>query len=599
MHYTATYSPDDNKLRLYASTRLDAEIYAKVKAAGFKWAPKQELFVAPMWTPSRENLLIELAGEIGDEDTSLVERAEARADRFEDYSDNRMADAESARKAVAAIADNIPFGQPILVGHHSEKHARRDAKKIENGMRRAVNMWKQSEYWKDRAAGSVRAAKYKELPAVRARRIKGIESDLRKTEKALKSSKAYLAGWAKLEAGTSKMNGSGEIATPMQIAKYLANTSHQSFKFTLAEYPRELPASQYEGDMGIWSALDGGVITPQQARDLVVPAYERSIASCARWIEHYNNRLDYERAMLGEIGGLETDRTKPEVGGAIKSWHFRGGWSYIKKVNKVTVTIWDFYQYSTKPYRANVPFDKIGGIMSAAEVNVAKQEGRIRETGVGGKVTGFALLDAGTAPIEAKPAPSDPVEKNDMAADMAAMQQTLKAGVTVQAVNQLFPTPKDLAQEVADLADVQPGDRVLEPSAGTGMLLGAIGCKALGKPGGAMTAVEIHAGLAKRLATEFPLTTVINSDFLDMVGCTPDAMFDKVIMNPPFEKGSDIKHIRHALKMLKPGGRLVAICANGPRQQEQLRPMAVKWKALPADTFAGTGVNAALMVIEP
>ena len=125
--FTATYSPDDNKLRLYASRRLDSETYARVKAAGFRWAPKQDLFVAPMWTPAREDLLIELAGEIDDEDKSLVDRAEERAERFEDYSDKRMRDAESARKAVAAIADNIPFGQPILVGHHSEKHARRDA----------------------------------------------------------------------------------------------------------------------------------------------------------------------------------------------------------------------------------------------------------------------------------------------------------------------------------------------------------------------------------------------------------------------------------------------------------------------------------------
>lgn len=54
MNYTATYSPDDNKLRLYASSRLDAETFAKVKAAGFKWAPKQELFVAPAWSSFKE-----------------------------------------------------------------------------------------------------------------------------------------------------------------------------------------------------------------------------------------------------------------------------------------------------------------------------------------------------------------------------------------------------------------------------------------------------------------------------------------------------------------------------------------------------------------
>lgn len=65
---TATYSPEDNKLRLYSLSRLSRDLYDRVKVAGFKWAPKQELFVAPMWTPDREDLLLDLCGEIGDED---------------------------------------------------------------------------------------------------------------------------------------------------------------------------------------------------------------------------------------------------------------------------------------------------------------------------------------------------------------------------------------------------------------------------------------------------------------------------------------------------------------------------------------------------
>ena len=35
-HYTATYSPEDNKLRLYATARLPADLYERVRAAGFK-----------------------------------------------------------------------------------------------------------------------------------------------------------------------------------------------------------------------------------------------------------------------------------------------------------------------------------------------------------------------------------------------------------------------------------------------------------------------------------------------------------------------------------------------------------------------------------
>lgn len=135
-----------------------------------------------MWTPQRADLLTELCGEIGDEDTSLVDRAEERAERFETYQENRAADAESARKGVEAITSGIPLGQPILVGHHSQRHAERDAKRIENGMRKAVRMWETSKYWKERAAGALAHAKYKEQPDVRHRRLAGLESDLRRMQ---------------------------------------------------------------------------------------------------------------------------------------------------------------------------------------------------------------------------------------------------------------------------------------------------------------------------------------------------------------------------------------------------------------------------------
>ena len=200
MSYTATYSPEDNKLRLYSSTRLSKELYDRVKAAGFKWAPKQELFVAPMWTPSREELLLELCGEIDDEDTTLVDRAEERSERFSEYSEKRTDDATRAYKAVEAITEHIPMGQPILVGHHSERRARKDAERIDAGMRRAVKMWDTAEYWTDRAAGALRHAKYKELPAVRARRIKGLEADMRKQERFLSEATTNYKAWAACEA---------------------------------------------------------------------------------------------------------------------------------------------------------------------------------------------------------------------------------------------------------------------------------------------------------------------------------------------------------------------------------------------------------------
>jgi hypothetical protein len=78
----------------------------------------------------------------------------------------------------------------------------------------------------------------------------------------------------------------------------------------------------------------------------------------------------------------------------------------------------------------------------------------------------------------------------------------------------------------------------------------------------------------------------------------------RIVMNPPFANAEDIKHITHALTLLKPEGRLVAICANGPRQNNALRPLVTDLKGssedLPADTFkdAGTGVRTVLLTID-
>ena len=81
-------------------------------------------------------------------------------------------------------------------------------------------------------------------------------------------------------------------------------------------------------------------------------------------------------------------------------------------------------------------------------------------------------------------------------------------------------------------------------------------------------------------------------------------LFDAVLMSPPFAQCADIEHITHALAMLKPGGRLVALCANGPRQRASLRPMVEarggEWENLPAGTFKdeGTGVRVALITMQ-
>lgn len=649
--HSGTYSPEDNKLRLYPAYRLPPELYERVKEAGFSWAPKQELFVAPMWTPARHDLLLELCGEIDNEDISLEERAIERAERFAGYHGSRTRDAHAAHAAVAAIAGRFELGQPILVGHHSERRARKDKERIENGMRRAVSMWETAEYWKERAAGVVGHAEYKARPDVRARRIKKLEAEERKQLKNIAEAEKYLAAW-KLDNLTLKQ------------AKYIAGAYNMNFCFTLDKYPREAPKSQYEGSKSLWSALEDEIITVQQARELAINALTRRLSS-RRWLEHFQNRLVYERAMLGEQGGLPADKFAIEVGGQVL---VRGSWQVVKRITRKEgriVSVSTDCRYvrvrqveEIKDYRApsaevaaaaqeaakraplvNYPGEGFGVITSEEWDKIPKDYKTSREiaaTATAGRhrvrvaMGAFAhpnekdmnkrhgyhfvyLSDkkrtdppapaAVAAPASAAPAPEpveapravyQPPEKNDF----DKMREQLKTGIQVVSAPQLFPTPRDLAARMVELADLSRGMCLLEPSAGTGALLAAVR-EATG--GGVIrTAVEISARLCDALRIREEGAAIINRDFLE---CGEElGQFDAVLMNPPFADAQDIAHILHAKKYLKPGGVLVAICANGPRQNNVLRPMIEQnrglWEVLPSGTFqsSGTMVSTVLMV---
>jgi predicted RNA methylase len=139
-----------------------------------------------------------------------------------------------------------------------------------------------------------------------------------------------------------------------------------------------------------------------------------------------------------------------------------------------------------------------------------------------------------------------------------ALEQILLTGevVTKKSIQQefgFFPTPDDIAHEAVSAADIEPDMLVLEPSAGHGALA-ELARAAGGKVECFEVLVENVAELERRCLH------VTAGDFLEQ---PPRAIYDRVVMNPPFAKQADIKHVLHALKFVKPGGRLVAIMSNG------------------------------------
>ena len=112
-----------------------------------------------------------------------VERAEARAERFSGYADNASTRSDAAWARVGKIADGIPFGQPILVGHHSERRARRDQERIQTAAQTSFDEAKRAKHWSNRQQAAEAYERHRNNPGRTLRRLDKLRADLRAVEK--------------------------------------------------------------------------------------------------------------------------------------------------------------------------------------------------------------------------------------------------------------------------------------------------------------------------------------------------------------------------------------------------------------------------------
>ncbi|ORM55941.1 restriction endonuclease subunit M [Pantoea conspicua] len=123
---------------------------------------------------------------------------------------------------------------------------------------------------------------------------------------------------------------------------------------------------------------------------------------------------------------------------------------------------------------------------------------------------------------------------------------------------EFFPTPPDVAKHVIRLADVRDGMKVLEPSAGQGALAKAAHDAA------ANVMIDMYELMPANNEALHALNLRLSGigDPVDFLRVEPAPIYDRVVMNPPFGRQADIKHVTHALKFLKPGGLLVSVMAS-------------------------------------
>lgn len=127
--------------------------------------------------------------------------------------------------------------------------------------------------------------------------------------------------------------------------------------------------------------------------------------------------------------------------------------------------------------------------------------------------------------------------------------------LAVDRATECHVTPAPVAARMAEYLNLEPGLTVLEPECGTGNLIAAVlgECEEV-----SITAIERHHSLYEAVTKRFDSKAIAFQCecFLSFAGVT-DLRFDRVIMNPPFRQTK--KHVSAALKLLKPGGALIAL----------------------------------------
>jgi len=214
-----------------------------------------------------------------------ADRLDDRRDALKAKADRLNARADALRKHSDRLVEHIPPGQPILVGHHSERRHRRTLERSINAMLKAADTSARAREVERRANAVGKNLDHSARPDVIARRIKRLEAELRKVER-------ELTGYTRRH-----LDHSGQ---PYYVEEHAPATG---------EHRDALLARQ----------------------------------------RYLQEQLDYDRAQLeaAKANGFKVwDRTTVHVGDFVN--YGLGGWYKVVKVNRTTVSIDSGYSWTCK-----------------------------------------------------------------------------------------------------------------------------------------------------------------------------------------------------------------------------------------------------------
>lgn len=166
---------------------------------------------------------------------------------------------------------------------------------------------------------------------------------------------------------------------------------------------------------------------------------------------------------------------------------------------------------------------------------------------------------------------------------------------------QFFETPPELTKRLVDMAEIQPGESILEPSAGRGAILWHI-CYELRNMQGFCDCVELYPENRQFLTAKLQEYNLVGDDFLQF-----HEKYDVIIANPPFTRQQDITHVIHMIKLAN--RRVVSVMSASVLWRDNkktkdfrqlIEDMGGTIKPLPDDSFkeSGTRVRTCVCVVD-
>jgi len=151
-----------------------------------------------------------------------AERATERATRYENRAVKTAKESDSLWDSTRKRAEVIPFGQPILAGHHSERRDRNFRKRLNNNFRKALQIRDKASYYTEKAETARETAEKAELknPGFVYRRIQEHEAIIRQLERDNRTKGEYYAATKeKLEFYQKRLNELGGLKFTQDILK--------------------------------------------------------------------------------------------------------------------------------------------------------------------------------------------------------------------------------------------------------------------------------------------------------------------------------------------------------------------------------------------